>query len=202
LIIKLKINLKSFRNESLKNLSINFDTFCRFPLRIIVAILLLFFLFNSGGYFLLFKWKQEIVRCEIRQEIKRQLKQGVPEEETVLIVIHPGEKIDWVKPEKEFWYKGGLFDIITSSTSNDTIFLRCINDTQEKVLFENLDNLVQHQQQSKEPTKLNYFKITGILETASFCLWPANQFAAKFADLLNFYPKISPEIPSPPPELV
>jgi hypothetical protein len=173
-------------------------------LKKLAAILIMFFfLFNSGGYFILFKWKQEMVRQEIRQKIKKQLKLSVPSSETVEIVFFPGEKINWVKPEKEFWHQGDLFDVITKEYKNDTLIFKCINDIQEKALFANLDELVQRQQQSKNGNQqLHFFKIIAVTEDFTFYFLPLPEQQVNFVHQEFLVPSISFEIPTPPPELV
>ena len=45
----------------------------------------------------------------------------------------------WEKIDKEFWYNGRIYDIVKIEKSG---ILKCINDIQEKKLFQNLDSYV------------------------------------------------------------
>lgn len=100
------------------------------------------FVFNIGGIFIVFKYQQ----YHVRKEIKKQIKQGVPEDE-LTVIIKTAENSDqfvWVKPGKEFRYKGTMFDIVRQTTGNNgDITYHCINDTQETTLFVNLDKQVK-----------------------------------------------------------
>jgi hypothetical protein len=45
----------------------------------------------------------------------------------------------WEKKDKEFWYNGRIYDIVKIEKSG---ILKCIDDIQEKKLFQNLDSYV------------------------------------------------------------
>lgn len=112
----------------------------------IAAIILLFvFAFNLGGFFLVFKIKQYYVR----QEIKHRIKQGVPDDELILITVTPAiqHKLEWEfewEDEKEFRYEGMMYDVVKTEVIDETtIAYYCISDEQETTLFANLDEQVK-----------------------------------------------------------
>lgn len=110
--------------------------------KLIFIALTSIFLFNLGGFFIVFKYQQSA----IRKEIKKQIKEGVPEDE-LTIIKQTSENFDelvWIKPKKEFTYKGTMYDVVRKTIEdNGDVTYYCINDTQETTLFVNLDNQVK-----------------------------------------------------------
>lgn len=134
-------------------------------LRTISGIFLLFvFTSNITGLLVVFKLQQ----LQIRKEIKRQIKRGVPENELHLISVKPGqdEQLDW-QNEKEFIYKETFYDVVRKETgvAGATLYY-CINDTQEEELFANLDTLIKQyseKQQSKGKMAKKLMKLVPVV---------------------------------------
>ena len=78
--------------------------------RFISFILLFLFLFVSGGYYLYFRYLQR----QIQQEVKTEIRKGLQEEELSVIVspVHGSQDILWTKKDKEFRYKGSMYDVV------------------------------------------------------------------------------------------
>jgi len=110
-----------------------------------ISILLLFvMLFQATGWLFIF----EIQQCEIRREIKQQIKAGVPEQDLVLLKISRNleEKSNSIFQrihEREFRYEGNMYDIIRREAHGDTTWYYCLSDEKETQLFANLDELVK-----------------------------------------------------------
>lgn len=111
---------------------------------VVATVLLLSMLFQAAGYLFVFKIQQ----YQIRQEIKQQIKAGVPEAELVLLKIpktleekpHPTfQRID----KREFRYDGKMYDIVRQEGHGDTTWYYCLSDEKETQLFANLDELVE-----------------------------------------------------------
>lgn len=106
------------------------------------SILFLFiFAFNIIGFYLLLKVEQK----QIKKEIKNKIKKSIPNNQLTVIQMNPDNEneFDWMH-EKEFRYKGMMFDIVRKVVSGEKqITFYCINDEAETRLFANLDNLVQ-----------------------------------------------------------
>lgn len=111
-------------------------------------MLLFVLFFNISGQFLTFKASQYSIRREIKKEIKNQ----VPENELVKISFTLSElcTIKWEETGKEFWYKGNIYDVVKKITCGDIINFYCINDRQEKMLFANLEILINRQMNSEK----------------------------------------------------
>ena len=172
-----------------------------------VAIALLFLmLFQAAGHLFVFKIQQH----EIRQEIKRQIKAGVPEAELVLLKIsrtmedRPNRFFQRIH-QLEFPYNGSMYDIVRQESHGDTTWYYCLADEKETQLFANLDELVkqdmagnpQHRKQIDE-----LLRLLGALycshKTEGFFIFSNEQKAATF---FSFNLKTWDFPPStPPPE--
>jgi len=172
-----------------------------------VAISLLFFmLLQAAGYFFVFKLQQH----EIRQEIKQQIKAGVPEEELVLFKIPQilGEKPPATFQRihaREFRYNGKLYDIVREETHGDTTWYYCLPDEKETQLFANLDELVKRdmdQNPARQQQRERILQLFGPLFFSRHQDFPFLDSAeeVKFAaDRFGLKIWIDPP-PTPPPE--
>jgi hypothetical protein len=81
----------------------------------------------------------EIEHYLIRKEIKRAIKQAVPENQLIHFHFTPKErqKLNWVKPH-EFRLNGRFYDVVHKKRINGVWHFKCIDDIQETVLFEKL----------------------------------------------------------------
>jgi hypothetical protein len=102
-------------------------------------------LFTSTlGLVLMLQIQQELVR----REVKQQLKLGVNEEELFTFIIPnnlqeaSASGFKWVRPNKEFRYKGGMYDVIRKKKHAKTTEYTCISDTKEAEIFTQLEQLV------------------------------------------------------------
>lgn len=107
-----------------------------------LSIILMFALtLNSATYFLYFKYRQNIVR----KQIKLKIKTGVPEDELKVIIFNQSNALefDWIH-SREFRYKGNMYDLVYETEDNSgSRVLHCITDHQETVLFANLTKYVK-----------------------------------------------------------
>lgn len=114
--------------------------------------------FNMAGIFVVFKMYQKT----IRKEIKQQIKAGIPEQELHVFKLSKEEysKLNWVREDIEFRLGDKMFDIVRSENTDHSIYLHCINDTEEAILFAELDDLTltKIQKESKN-TKNQLFKV-------------------------------------------
>jgi hypothetical protein len=109
--------------------------------KLLVFLLLSVFLYNQAGYFIAFKMEQQ----EARREIKRRIKNSVPQNELTIIRISSQNvhKMQWVKEGREFMYANGLYDVVRVEAEGNEMVYHCINDIQEKQLFTDLDEHVR-----------------------------------------------------------
>ncbi len=106
--------------------------------RILIGLLIVIFLYGSGGYYYCFSFYQ----YSIKREIKQLIRKGINENElTEITVPYSGVTqtiterycgIVWIKPAKEFKYHGQMFDVVKSSLKDGKKHFLCINDKKEK----------------------------------------------------------------------
>lgn len=163
-----------------------------------VCLLILFYTYNLFGFMVTFV----IAQNNIRKEIKLRIKQSVPEEELILIALTQEEaaSLQWLK-SYEFRYGGGMYDIVRSHTSGDSVYYMCVNDVQEEQLFANLHEQVERQMsdvartggpdgfkkaldsEAAQPGVMIPLPLTGRLNVAALCT----------------YESVHLDVPSPPP---
>ena len=96
---------------------------------------------NFTGAYIVLKVQQN----QIRRSIKRQIKSGIPTGELHFFELSQEEydQLDWERPDIEFHMNSEMFDIVRKEKVGDSIHLYCVNDTEEAILFSQLDKLVQ-----------------------------------------------------------
>jgi hypothetical protein len=105
-------------------------------------LLLAIFLFNTMGYYFVFKVNQTIIRREIRGIISS----GYHKDLCLLVKVdHPCSNPDFkLLDHREFTYRGRLYDIVSETVRGDAVWYYCINDRQEEKLiagFEKIQDL-------------------------------------------------------------
>lgn len=167
---------------------------------ILVVAASVFFLAGQSLDYFVFKYRQSVIRKEIKKEIKN----GVAESDLTTFTVSQllNGKLEWIKPGKEFRLKGNMYDIVRSETENGNYVYKCINDTQETELFAELDSLVEKRMNGdaddlqKELTK-DFIKIYFVSECDN--LFPSNE-GNSFIFHFSFF-HFSFSIPSPPPRV-
>lgn len=73
----------------------------------------------------------------IQQEINNEIKEGLNEKDlsVVIIPLKDENKIIWTKKNKEFKYKGLMYDVVKTKIKNGNKYYYCINDVKEKKLI-------------------------------------------------------------------
>lgn len=165
----------------------------------VIAASLFFVAGQSLDYFV-FKYRQTV----IRKEIKKQIKNGVEESE---LFVFSYEKIqtgnvEWVKEGKEFRINGSMYDIVHLKIENGEWIYKCVNDTQEAKLFVELDNLVKKRMNgnSSDDYLKNLVKdfVKVYFDSESTCFLDSPQEESTLFRF-SFY-HLSFEITSPPPQ--
>ncbi|HSH64278.1 MAG TPA: hypothetical protein VLB84_00420 [Bacteroidia bacterium] len=168
------------------------------------AILLLFvFTFNLVDFLLVFKVQQ----YQVRKQIKQLIKQGVPDDELVQISITSENhmQLDW-KHEKEFRYKGTMYDIVKTEIIDDTTTIyHCVTDKQETALFANLDEQVRKNMDTKNngnnPLKNSFKLLSNIYFQPQTHAWILPQINAVIkCEFSHFYSSPALDITGPPPK--
>ncbi len=125
------------------------------------SMLILLLVFHSAGHFIVFK----VLEYKTKKEIKTRIKLGVSEDELVLLKIpksmeeKPNKYFQRIH-EKEFRYKGEMYDIVKKENKTDTTYYYCIHDVKESKLFANLDTLIKNELNSPEKKK----ELSGLIQ--------------------------------------
>ncbi len=107
--------------------------------RIFSLILIFCISFTVAGYYPFFK----MLQYRVRQEIKHRIKSGLNKSDLQVITFRKQDKIDWVRPGKEFRLDGQFYDVVRKEIIDGNLIFHCINDEQEKILFATLDQMVK-----------------------------------------------------------
>ena len=97
---------------------------------------LLIFLFNVGGYYLVF-WG---LRTQAKKDLLHRLDaERYAEDELIVLSIplslpYPIQQNGYVRVDGEFEYQGEYYNLVKQRMQNDTLFMVCIKDYQEKKL--------------------------------------------------------------------
>jgi hypothetical protein len=174
-----------------------------------LSLLLLFaILFNFTGTFIVFKVQQ----AQIRKSIKQQIKSGISEDELHFFRLTQAEyeQLDWERPDIEFHKDNEMFDIVRSEKVGDSIHLYCVNDKEEKVLFAQLDVMIQKkmEQDSRRPTPpiskvAKVLKLVYVTAEFSFQITSIScHEKTDFSPVNSFYRSHKLEVLTPPPNAV
>jgi len=163
----------------------------------ISVILISIFLFDIGGYYFWFCIWQNNIQKEIRQEIRN----GLEEDDLVLIIapINGESGISWIEPNKEFRYKGEMYDVVKIKIQNQNKYYYCIKDIKEKQLIASYNK--NHNPKKEAGKKIREFKYQYIPQQFSltFSIYTSDLTSATIVFL---YKSKIIDIHSPPPKSV
>tara|TARA_B100000614_G_C14459075_1_gene457651 strand:+ start:113 stop:622 length:510 start_codon:yes stop_codon:yes gene_type:complete len=163
-------------------------------------------LLQSAGVMFVYKLQE----LNIKSEVKQQIKLGIAETDLITLAI-PKHLEEKANPEfkriheKEFRYKGEMYDIISKVVKDDTTYYDVIHDPKESKLFAKLDELANNELNNDPAQK----KISERIKS----LFAANYIPSKSDIISNFpysistfcyygktYDDIFLPISSPPPK--
>jgi hypothetical protein len=128
--------------------------------KIISLLLLTIMLFSVCGYFVLFNLAQN----QIQREIKSRIRHGLIDSELTIIevTVQNATEIRWIKPGKEFTYRGNMYDVVTVTEKNGKTLLKCINDIREKKLIRDFAKNAESSQKARK--LINNISLTYIFQ--------------------------------------
>lgn len=160
------------------------------------------------GVYIIFKMEQS----KIRTSIKHQIKSGVPESELHVfsLSLEEYEQLNWVRKDKEFSSQKNMYDIVKKQNTRDSIFLFCVNDKEEAILFTRLDEMVKrsierNSNSSDNPLNnvVKLFKLLYVIEGNHYFFNEiGNIIALNFSRLKFHYVSPCLEQLTPPPDKV
>ena len=94
------------------------------------------------------------MQYKIQKEVKQKIRKGLRDEDLSIIVVSVNDEseINWIKPQKEFRYKGEMYDVVNIKIENQKKYYYCIWDVKEKQLIANY-NKTNNNKQNKERIK-------------------------------------------------
>lgn len=161
-------------------------------------------IFNTTGILVVFKVRQ----TRIRQEVKMLIKNGIAQDKLHHFIFRLPDvnNIDWVREGKEFRHGNSMFDIVRSVTTNGEIHFYCVNDVEERILFQDLENLIEQKMHddSGNNMKGKIAKLIKSFEVIVSHRQPCHDYHASepifFRYGQNSYTPVVLEPESPPPQ--
>lgn len=146
---------------------------------------------------------------EIRKEIKHRLIGGMDKSALALIKLSrqaAATALRW-EHEREFEYRGKMYDVVEKGVINDTLWYRCWPDDAETLLNKKLDRLLagalEHDPQRRE-TERQFIQFYKSLYFTEICLQPVIFYPKSIVQPVTdrcFYYRFNDAPQSPPPEI-
>jgi hypothetical protein len=158
--------------------------------RILSISLLMIFLFQMAGYYLVFKIQQH----EIRKEFKRLLFEGIAEDKLVTFEIDDFQKseaqsgIKFIE-DHEILYRGTFYDIVRKEIHGSMIKYFCIADHDETRLYADLGRFVKDEMNKNGERKKqnsNYKQLLNPFTISTVCP-NFKVFASDFLPKINYH---------------
>lgn len=89
----------------------------------------------------------EVRRVGLRREMKRQIRQGLPQHELVRFTFSPAayEALEKEDGDREFWVDGHIYDVVRRSVGPDgRVHIEAVDDRDEARLMAGLNELLQN----------------------------------------------------------
>jgi hypothetical protein len=168
-----------------------------------IAVLALF-LFNTMGYFFVFRINQSYIRNEVKEIIKSgNLKANY----TLLKIANPASNPDFKKTETdEFVYFGRMYDVVSERSKGDTTYFYCINDKQEEELIAGFQSIQKYSpgtgssEKARHTYALLYHVITIALVDDPAVSVPKQPATFKFCEFEDQHSSTYQPPVSPPPK--
>jgi hypothetical protein len=167
-----------------------------------IALFFLFiFLFNSLGFFFVFKFNQ----YELHKDARAQVLAQMPNTQLICIPVTKPCQVSWTE-ENEFSWNGNLYDVVRSEKKSDgTMNYYCLNDSKEEELFSKLDDHLSNELNTKSTGKTGKL-ILKLLAFDYFLDTPQLNFYNSGPVITCFIPVSAPsshcrEITTPPPRI-
>lgn len=172
--------------------------------KIVSAAVLLVFLFNTMGYYVVFKCSQYLVK----RDMSEQLRTGMFHPDLVLLkIIHPEKnKAFRQMGAREFSWRGRMFDVVVTRKSGDTTLFYCLHDKKEERLiagYRDYQRVADSQGSSKKQSPFRSLVQNLIIQAL---IQEQPSYTGRQATTFNFgRSQLSPvegylATPSPPPE--
>ncbi|MGZ4054856.1 MAG: hypothetical protein ACXVPU_19140 [Bacteroidia bacterium] len=170
-----------------------------------IILLLFVFLFNTIGYYIVFKAEQ----WQLQDEISAQIRSGsIPDSDprvTKIIINRSELKNEGISEnDDEITYKEHLYDVAKVIKNKTSITFYCINDTREESLLAGLDNHIQTNVANLPVKDQGSKKATDTIIKVYFSTKAEFSFASvssdyAFSPVNSFYLSAQRQTATPPP---
>ena len=166
-------------------------------------LLLTIFMYNLIGYTAVVYYSQKDLKRRIKENIFTFLKDSELEVFSINQSEPFPENFNFID-EHEFSFKGKLYDIVRQSTSDDTVFLYCINDENEEEIIEKYKEFIEDNldELAEDKSELNCFKLINLEVQPDIAVLNLEKDESilfiKYSKELQYRYY---DIPSPPPKL-
>ncbi len=132
--------------------------------KIIATILLICFMLFCGGYFIFYLMR----KAEIKNEMKVYLKNNPTNQHITKFSFNVvqgkvnHQSFSWEELNREFNYKGCLYDIISIKYTNNLAEINCIADNKEDALQQILIGLHSKEKDTKQSHAFSFLKVVNI----------------------------------------
>lgn len=172
--------------------------------KIISAILLCLLFLKIGGYYAILSIQREVCRDAIFHKNKNLIEYDKLIHFTFSSTDY--QQLEWEKTDKEFLWKGKLYDIVSIDEDKGTKILHCLSDEKEDEIKSQLLSLVKNQQE-EIPLKNNFISCLNLLllkyinpsgVSYYFCYKKVIEAINVYHYLLRFYSTTLKPIQHPP----
>lgn len=158
--------------------------------RMVPLLLVLAFLYNIFGYFVVF----QVNRAKVRSEMKQQLA-AANRKVCVLSIFDPERTLAFRRIHaKEFSYKGQMFDVLKEVRQGRTTLFYCLRDVKEELLLAGMRKTAN----SKESQNLVHHLITLAMPVTCVKAVPQTKAGIRYSPVSDPLAD-RPHAPSPPP---
>ncbi len=153
--------------------------------KILILAVLLLFLYNTTGYYLLFELRKSQIRKEIRAQMKKKSTEIV-----TLRIANPEQDPEFKRiHSREFRYRNEMYDILHQKKEGGVTVFYCIHDKKETRLFNSLSR--------QEHRRMMQFLWDHVIKMACPVTAPESMEAGS----CNFsYPPLKVSLPESPPD--
>lgn len=159
------------------------------------------FLFNTFGFWIFFQFELNAIHAETEHAIRAAI---IKKSSRIISIPENSSELAWTSANKEFRYRGTMYDVIHIEKKNGWINIYCIDDERETRLLAHADEIAesqsQHHPSRHHPGKVmkRFFSLR-YLPAAEILFCPENNSSVNFPDYISFYSFSFSSPPSPPP---
>jgi len=154
-------------------------------------VILLLFLANTMGYYLVF----QVTQCLIRREMMSELRKGAFHPDLILLkILHPEKEQQFRRiDKKEFFYYGKMYDVVVERKNGDTTLIYCLHDKKEESLVNDFSSYLLRS--GKTPQAPRDHPVRAMFQNLiSQALIQATQAPVKEEGVQIAYPALNPQL--------